>query len=80
MADFTEFYRGYAVHIQVCPAEDGRVDVWCQIVDPNVARITPVTASVDKVPGGPFSAHIGRDIGVAYGAGVIDAYLRGDVD
>ena len=81
MPDFTNFYRGYAIHIQVFPAEDGRADVSCRITDPEVARMTPLTAEVMRLPNGPFPAHMARDIGLAYGAGVIDRYLReSDID
>jgi len=76
MPEFTDFYRGYAIHVQVFPTSDGKAEISCRITNPDVARITPLTAEVMRLPDGPFPAHMARDIGVAFGAGVIDRYLR----
>jgi hypothetical protein len=76
MSEFVELYRGFEIHVQVFPFSGDMVDVWCRIVNPTDPKLSPVTAGVQQVDGGPFSAKIGEKMGMYYGMGLIDSYLR----
>ena len=76
VSEFVEQYRGFEIYVQVFPFSADMVDVWCRIVNPSDLRPSPLTARVQQVTGGPFPAKIGEEVGMYFGIGLIDSYLR----
>jgi len=75
VADFTESYRGYIIHVQILTTSDGMADIWCRICYPCDSRLSLLAGEMMKLSGGPFESSIAHEVGMYYGMQVIDGYL-----